>query len=651
MMKKKKKVNVNEILIEDDERFIIYQMDAPTKYTKVDRSFKPSKVCSPYFGSNVVDRNSFIDNSGTVDVDYGYDYIRKDSNKHISDDELIKRHGSKYYEFEILDNDKIIEYAGGGYEDRQEETKKEFEAKVNNVEVSNQKESSFVMSTDDILNEPDEFGIKIPSDFDDYENENKEFNVRINIDHDEAYEYNTYSNNMPKPTQANIPSFLTNKEENNEITFDDDFDLTEEIVIEDEEEEVVIKEPEFEPAPAYSNPAVDRNISIEEAIRRSKEDKPIQPKKEEVNVSYNKYDDYNIPYKKLFPLSQNAKDDHPAWLEEKKQIINETFKAFGIDGEVINYTKGPAFTLYEIMLAPGVNVKKVNQIYDNIQMNLQAKSIRIQSPIPGRNTIGIEAPNDVAEVVNFGDILNDEYVNDGKNLKVALGKNIDGTPVYQDITEMPHALIAGATQSGKSVSINTILVSLLLKNSPEDLKLILVDPKKVELTFYANLPHLATPVIDDPVEATEALKWACTEMDRRYDVLARNRVRKISDYNKKRQDNPSLEPMPFIVIIVDEFNDLVMQCGNEVNDCIVRLAQKARACGMHVILATQRPTVDVVSGTIKANVPCRIAFRVASQVDSSTILDEVGAESLLGRGDMLIKNGGNPLRAQGAYIS
>ncbi|MGM9969576.1 MAG: DNA translocase FtsK [Anaeroplasma sp.] len=644
----KKKQKINEILIDDSEdKFIIYQMFSPTTYKKVDRSFKPSKVASPYFGSNVVDRNSFIDNAGTIDVDYGYDYARLDKDKHISDEELIKKHGSKYYEFEILDNKKIIEYAGG---DLNEDYKKE-----NNTSQANERKkeikNSFVVTADELLDEPDDLGIKVPNDFDvNYENEDASFNIKINDDNYDEFEYNSYSSSMAKPNNVNIPSFL-NHNTTEELKFDD-IELNEEINIDEENETIEI---EKEIVEEYHNPAVDKNISIEEAIRRANENyNNVSNNKVEDSKIFdkeNKYDDYNIPYKSLFPTSDNVRDDHPIWLEDKKQTINDTFKAFGIDGEVINYTKGPAFTLYEIMLAPGVNVKKVNQIYENLQMNLQAKSIRIQSPIPGRNTVGIEAPNDIAEVVKFGDILSDEYVKDNKSLNVALGKNIDGTPVYQDITDMPHCLIAGATQSGKSVSINTILVSLLIKNSPDELKLILVDPKKVELAFYESLPHLATPVIDDPVEATEALKWACAEMDRRYDVLARNRVRKISDYNKKRKDNPSMEAMPFIVIVVDEFNDLVMQCGNEVNECIVRLAQKARACGMHVILATQRPTVDVVSGTIKANVPCRIAFRVASAVDSQTILDEIGAESLLGRGDMLIKNGGNPLRAQGAYIS
>jgi S-DNA-T family DNA segregation ATPase FtsK/SpoIIIE len=381
------------------------------------------------------------------------------------------------------------------------------------------------------------------------------------------------------------------------------------------------------------------------------ENMPDEQEEKPEQVYKQNYDDYLIPYHKFLEKNESQADEFPQWLEEKKEIINQALASFQIDGEVVNYTKGPAFTRYEIMLGAGVNVKKVNTIYENLQAALQATSIRLQTPIPGKNTVGIEVPNDVAEVVPFGDIVNDDFINDGKLLNVAMGKNIDGTPYYLDITEMPHALIAGSTRSGKSVSINAILLSLILKNSPDTLKLILIDPKKVELNFYNDLPHLITPVIDDAAIASESLKWAVQEMERRFNILAVTKSRDLSDYRKKRKIKEELENLPAIVIIVDEFNDLMMQCGQEANDSIIRLAQKGRACGIHVILATQRPTVDVVNGTIKANINCRIAFRVSSEVDSRTILDESGAENLLGRGDVLIKNQGAPVRAQGAYVS
>lgn len=653
-MAKRKIIQIEE----EKEKFKIPQIDfGTTGLIKRRNGFQKSKIASPFHGSNVLDKNHFIDNKGSVNVDSNYDFVRED--KHISDEELIKIHGTKYYEFGFVNKDSEnigTLYGGSDYSKPEIGFQPKREVK---------KEFSFVSSVDDLLIDDAsvaEENMLVENEIQ-IDSPESEFKLNIIIDEDApAYEYNTYHEKMPKPTQTNIPSFLTNSENTNtrRPSFEN-ITIEEELSFGDASD---LEAPSIE----FDNPAVDRNQTIEEAILAMQnqqikyEDKPKteykseaipqQPTKIQQEEKYgNDYSNYRIPYESIFRRNFSQQDENPIWLEEKKEIINSSLKSFGIEGEVVTYTKGPAFTRYEILLASGVNVKKVTQIYDNLQKDLQAKSLRILAPIPGKNTIGVEVPNDVPEMVAFGDIITQDYINNGKPLSVAMGKNIDGSPVYQNITDMPHALIAGATQSGKSVSINTILISLLIKNSPDNLKLILVDPKKVELSFYNDLPHLATPVIDDAQIATESLKWAVAEMERRYDVLARNRVRNIGDYNKKRELNPSLEKLPYIVIVVDEFNDLVMQCGAEANEAIIRLAQKARACGMHIILATQRPTVDVVNGTIKANITCRIAFRVASDTDSRTILDEIGAESLLGRGDMLIKNNGNPLRAQGAYIS
>lgn len=627
---KKKIIEFNELI----EKFKIPQIDFSMRgLIRRKDTFKKSAVCSPIHGTHVVDKNHYIDNSGSVDIDYNYDFIR--SNKHISDEELERRHGTKYYEFTFVNDSMKDAYVGADYSKKEEKEE---------VSSKQPKEFSFISTADEVFNEqikPQAY--ENAKQEESYTDPSNEFKLNLKIDDSQmAYEYNTYDNNMPKPNQTNIPTFLTPKEE--KPINNDGFELNETLTF---GQTPSFKAPEIN----FDNPAVDKNQTIEEAIKKMQMQNSYQPPVKEETQVQSSYADYSIPYQRIFKKSDGMVDEHPIWLEEKKEIINQLLKSFSIDGEVITYTKGPAFTRYEILLAPGVNVKKVNQIYDNLQKDLQAKSLRMQAPIPGKNTIGIEVPNDVMDVVSFGDIINEEFMNNNKPLSIAMGKNIDGSPVYQNITDMPHALIAGATQSGKSVCINTILISLLLKNSPESLRLILVDPKKVELSFYNDLPHLLTPVIDDAIMATEALKWSVKEMERRYEVLARNRVRNIGDYNKKRKEHKEMENMPFIVIVVDEFNDLVMQCGAEANDCIIRLAQKARACGMHIILATQRPTVDVVNGTIKANITCRIAFRVASDVDSRTILDEIGAESLLGRGDMLIKNNGNPLRAQGAYIS
>lgn len=641
---KKKKLNFIDI----EEKFVIPQINYTLEgLIKGKAKFKRSEIVSPIHGTHVVDRMHYVDNSGKVDIDYGYDFVREE--KHISDEEQIKRHGTKYYEFSFV-NDQLTEE-----EKRGSDYSKREEKKVIPPRKENRTLDSFFVSSEEL--EVEEQAIAEPivpepvsPEPVDVLDDMSEFKIHLSLEEDEedTYEYNTFAETMPKPDQVTIPSYLRSEEELREpkikpVIQPEPVQKEEEIKLEDiqygqedsflHEEEIVYKdEPKLEP----------ERFTPLEASR--KEVTPPAPKKP-------KYDNYSIPYKELFPLGSGALDELPSWLEEKKEIINQSLEAFGIDGEVITYTKGPAFTRYEIMLAQNVNVKKINSIYDNIQMALQAISLRIQAPIPGKNTVGIEVPNDKADVVKFGDILTDDYIASKKNLLVAMGKNIDGTPVFQNIIDMPHALIAGATKSGKSVCINTLLVSLLIKNSPDQLKLILVDPKKVELSFYNNLPHLATPVIDDPLIATEALKWAVNEMERRYELLANSRVRNIEDYERKRQTKPEMENLPFIVIVVDEFNDLVMQCGVEANDAIVRLAQKARAAGIHIILATQRPTVNVVNGTIKANITCRIAFRVATDADSRIILDEQGAESLLGRGDMLIKNNGMPERVQGAYIS
>lgn len=647
-MKKKK----NNVLLEDDEKFVIYQMYY-SEITDPDAKFRPSQVCSPYFGTRVLDRTAYTDNKGARDVDYNYDYARKDDDKHLSDEDVIKKFGSKYHEFQILNNEKIAEYAGVKL------TNPEEDVAENKFEIKKQ-DNSFISSIDEIMT--DETLEEPKEEEPDYLDEN--IDISINIDTDPGYSYGDIDNNMPKPTPQTVPSFLVEenkKEDKVEEPFSFDKDDSQELSF-DDIPDMVAPEINFDP---HNNQPIDRNITIEEAIRRANNNefpptidetpqikKPQNVKVEEpIAPQSNPYENYKIPYDSLFSKSDDAVDSHPAWLEEKKGIINTTLQSFGVDGEVIDYIKGPTFTLFEIMLNAGVKIKKITELRDNLAMNLAVTSLRILAPIPGRNTVGIEVPNDIKEMVKFGDILTEDFINDGKPLNVALGKDIYGKTVNQNIVDMPHALISGATKSGKSVSINTILSSLIIKNSPEKLKLILVDPKMVEFNFYEDIPHLAVPVITDPLIAGEVMKWACDEMDRRYTDLAKYRCRNIDGYNEKRESNPTMPNMPYIVIILDEFCDLAMQCGQELSDNIIRLTQKARACGIHVFLATQRPTTDIVNGTIKANIPCRIAFKVASAVDSVTILDEGGAEELLGYGDMLIKNNGAPFRAQGAYLS
>lgn len=386
-----------------------------------------------------------------------------------------------------------------------------------------------------------------------------------------------------------------------------------------------------------------------------KEEPKPEPKIERVEVKkpMNKFNtEYRFPSFNLLTKPVRKVQDNQEWVQRQIDILDRTFEEFKVGARVKTHTKGPTVTRYEVELESGVYVKKVTGITDNIKMALAAKEIRIEAPIPGKSTVGIEVPNEVPEVVHFYDIVSkDEFKNSTDPLTIALGLDIDGLGVYSSIAKMPHGLVAGATGSGKSVCINTILMSLLFKYSPDDLKLMLIDPKMVELSSYNDLPHLITPVITDAKIATAGLKWAVEEMERRFVLFSNERVRDIKSYHQKAQKE-DLEDMPYIVIIVDELADLMMVASSSVEEAIMRLTQKARACGIHLIIATQRPSTDVVKGTIKSNIPTRIAFMVSSYIDSMTIIDGAGADKLLGRGDMLYAESGKPQRrVQGAFIS
>jgi len=382
------------------------------------------------------------------------------------------------------------------------------------------------------------------------------------------------------------------------------------------------------------------------------EEKQIKVKLKEKKL-LNAEKEYVFPPFSLLTTPPEKQADRGDWIQKQIEVLNRTFEEFGIGAAVYRYTKGPTVTRYEIALNRGVNVKKITSISDNLKMALAAKEIRIEAPIPGKTTVGIEVPNLKPEMVYFLSIVDtEEFKNHKDPLAVALGLDIDGKAVYTSIRSMPHGLVAGATGSGKSVCINTLLVSLLFKYKPEELKLMLIDPKMVELSSYNDLPHLLTPVITDVKVATAGLKWAVEEMERRFLVFKDERVRDIQSYNEKIEEDGNTDIMPFIVIVIDELADLMTVASSSVEEAIMRLTQKARACGMHMIIATQRPSTDVIKGTIKSNIPTRIAFMVSSYIDSMTIIDSAGADKLLGKGDMLFAESGKPnFRLQGAYIS
>ena len=367
-----------------------------------------------------------------------------------------------------------------------------------------------------------------------------------------------------------------------------------------------------------------------------------------------KESEYVRPSLSLLKHIERAVSSSEEDINQLREIINMTLSNFRIGGEVIDYTHGPTVTLFEIRLDQGVMVNRINSIASNLKMNLAAIDIRIEAPIPGKQTVGIEVPNPVREMVNFGNLIDESFVTSSKPLEVILGVNLSNERIVADINKMPHGLIAGATGSGKSVCIDTILMSLLLKASPAELKLILIDPKRVGLAAYAKVPHLATPIIHDAKVASEVLRWAVDEMERRYDKMYVLGVRDVASYNEKikGREDEGYEHIPTLVIIIEEMADLMAQAGADVELSVARIAQKARAANIHLMIATQRPSVDVIKGTIKSNIPTRIAMKVSSYTDSMVILDYQGAESLLGNGDMLfVYSGERVKRLQGAFVS
>ena len=369
--------------------------------------------------------------------------------------------------------------------------------------------------------------------------------------------------------------------------------------------------------------------------------------------------DYQLPPSSLLDSIPSAdQSGEYQKIEKNISVLEQTFNSFGVDAKVVKASLGPAVTKFEIQPAVGVKVSKIVSLTDDIALALAAKDVRMEAPIPGKSLIGIEVPNSTVSTVSFRDIIESQPSNPDKLLEVPLGRDISGMVQSADLTKMPHLLIAGSTGSGKSVAINGIIASILMRAKPHEVKLMMIDPKMVELNVYNGIPHLLTPVVTNPRKAAQALQKVVQEMEFRYEKFAATGVRNISGYNEfvaqKNLEMGENHPLlPFIVVIVDELADLMMVASNEVEDAIIRLAQMARAAGIHMILATQRPSVDVITGIIKANVPSRIAFAVSSGTDSRTIIDSNGAEKLLGRGDMLFLPMGEnkPIRVQGAFIS
>jgi S-DNA-T family DNA segregation ATPase FtsK/SpoIIIE len=414
----------------------------------------------------------------------------------------------------------------------------------------------------------------------------------------------------------------------------------------EEVEEIIEFEPDFE-------------IEEEEYEKLEQENNIAQPV---IKTDESESDEkrYNFPGFNLLKLKKKKTEKNMEAINQKGEKLIKSLKDFKIDAKILNITNGPTVTRYEIQLAAGIKVSKILGLTNDIAMALASKSIRIEAPIPGKSAVGIEVPNEDKEMVTLREIVSSKSFQESESpLTFGLGKGLGNNVVISDLKQMPHLMIAGATGSGKSVCINTMICSFLYKSTPDVVKMILIDPKMVELSVYHDIPHLLTPVITDSRDAAFSLKWAVDEMENRYRLLSGLQFRNIEAYNyfvqekSATEDDNELEELPYIVIVIDELADLMMVAKDTVEDSICRLAQKARAVGIHLIVATQRPSVDVITGLIKANLPSRISFSVSSLADSKTILDMKGAENLLGKGDMLFKPIGSskPARVQGAFIS
>ncbi len=364
---------------------------------------------------------------------------------------------------------------------------------------------------------------------------------------------------------------------------------------------------------------------------------------------------YNLPTIDLLdsppPVEERKIQDD---MDSNSKVLEETLNDFGLEVKVVKVDKGPVITRYELEPAPGLKINRISALSDNIALAMKSVSVRIVAPIPGKGTVGVEIPNSESSLVYLSDIINSKQFRNTKSskLSIALGKDISGTPVVADLADMPHLLIAGATGSGKTVCVNSVIASLLFRYSPAELKFIMVDPKMVELAAFNGLPHLMCPVVTDAKKVSGALNWVVNEMESRYELFAKTGSRNIDIYNSK-MEKQNQEKLPYLIVIIDELADLMVVSQNEIENAITRLAQLSRAVGIHIILATQRPSVDVITGVIKANFPARISFKVASKVDSRTVLDMNGADKLLGRGDMLFIEPGaaKPIRAQGSLVS
>ncbi len=585
----------------DNREFFIPQISQLNEKKKTRKQF----VSSVSGANNKNEVHIPMDRKGTGDIDKKYDVFRK--KRKLTKEEAKRRYGHQYYEFVRVDGDSI---------------KKAYsqEGLTNEDLLARDKLRAEEKSQQELAKAPSIETVSVDEFFDHAKKHTEK-------------EEDTYESDVLK-------DLITDEEEQVTETF-------EYIEEEKETDEIVYQEPE--------DKLISEEIEFTDDFEYVEYKPPVSPVKKEPVPSADhvqNFSNYRLPPLELFKKSIKKEMEEPVWIQENIDVINQTLISFGIEGEIVNYTKGPTVTRYEVKLGQGVPAKKIVSITTDIQMNLSAYSIRIEAPIPGKNTVGIEVPNQVRDTVFFGDVLdNDYFLNSEDPLLLAIGTDIDALPVYTSIESMPHGLIAGSTQSGKSVCVAAIIASLIVKNKPDDLKLMLIDPKKVDLQQFADIPHLITPIIDETKIAIESLKYMVNEMNNRYDTLKKFKAINVKDYYARRRNDPHFVKMPRIVVIIEEASDLLLSGGADVEDSILKLTQKSRAVGIHILLATQRPSADILKGAIKANIPTRFGFKVPSSIDSQVVLDATGAEKLLGKGDMLLSENGMASRLQGAFLS
>ncbi|MBI9009608.1 MAG: DNA translocase FtsK [Tenericutes bacterium] len=583
---------------EDNREFFIPQI------RKIeDKKTTRNKFVSPIFGNSVKDDvNIPQDRKNSGDIDKKYDAFR--SKKKLTKEEAKRRYGHQYYEFMCVDSSAMKKVHSKEGLTNEDLLKRDTPIELPNPEniIDNH---AVAVSVDDFF---------------------KSAETSLEESKQEVIEEDVLKDIIPEGEEV-LNDYVEEEKEDDEIIYQ-------------EPEEEILEGEEI----AFSD---DFEYTEYKAPETPIKARPVEAATEKQNLSA-----YKLPPVSIFMKVKVKMEEEPVWIKENIDVINQTMLSFGIEGEVSNYTKGPTVTRYEVSLGSGVPTKKITSISDNIQMSLSALSLRIEAPIPGKNTIGIEVPNKVRESVFFGDVIdNDYFLNSEDPLLLAIGLDIDAKPVYTSIESMPHGLVAGSTQSGKSVCIASIIASLISKNKPDEVKLMMIDPKKVDLQQFADIPHLITPIIDDTKIAVESLKYMVNEMESRYDTLKKFKAINVKDYYSRRRIDPNFVKMPRIVVIVEEASDLLLSGGSEVEEQILKLTQKSRAVGIHLLLATQRPSADILKGSIKANIPTRFAFRVPSSIDSSVVLDMTGAEKLLGKGDMLLSENGMARRLQGAYLS